>query len=203
MAQDQLLLEHYHDLDQHGKVLATYIWIDGTGEGLRGKTKTLDKTPSSAAKLPVWNFDGSSTGQSSGHNSDIYLKPVAIYKDPFMKAGNILVMCETLKPDDSPAETNHRDSCMKVMERCKDEKPWFGIEQEYTLMNLEGHPFGWPKNGYPGPQGPYYCSVGADRAYGRAIMEAHYKACLYAGIKICGTNAEVMPSEVKCVFVIL
>ena len=45
--------------------------------------------------------------------------------------------------------------------------------------------------------GPYYCGVGADRAYGRDIVEAHYRACLYAGIKIAGTNAEVMPAQVN------
>jgi glutamine synthetase len=45
--------------------------------------------------------------------------------------------------------------------------------------------------------GPYYCGVGADNAYGRDIMECHYKACLYSGVKICGTNAEVMPSQVN------
>merc|ERR1712187_830370 len=30
---------------------------------------------------------------------------------------------------------------------------------------------------------------------GRSIMEAHYEACLYAGITIAGTNAEVMPGQ--------
>lgn len=28
-------------------------------------------------------------------------------------------------------------------------------------------------------------------------MEAHYRACLYAGVNICGTNAEVMPAQVR------
>ena len=44
--------------------------------------------------------------------------------------------------------------------------------------------------------GPYYCGVGADKVYGRAILEAHYKACMYAGIDVSGSNAETMPAQV-------
>lgn len=44
-------------------------------------------------------------------------------------------------------------------------------------------------------QGPYYCGVGADKAIGRDIVDAHYKACIYAGIGISGVNGEVMPGQ--------
>ena len=189
------VFERFINLPQPSSVcLATYVWIDGSGEGLRGKTKTVYEFPKSVEELPVWNFDGSSTGQSTGRDSDIYLKPVAMYRDPFMPGDNILVMCETYGPSGKPTESNKRHSCLSVMDRTKSSKPWFGIEQEYTIYDLDGHPLGWPKGGYPGPQGPYYCAVGADKIFGRVIMDAHYKACLYAGIKISGTNAEVMPS---------
>nr|WON00873.1 glutamine synthetase 2 [Arma chinensis] len=177
------------------KIQAMYVWIDGTGEGLRAKTRTLDFIPTSVSELPIWNYDGSSTMQSEGANSDTYLYPVAMYRDPFRLGNNKLVLCDTYKYNKKPTATNHRQSCLDAMKKASDQKPWFGIEQEYTLLDMEGRPFGWPRNGYPGPQGPYYCGVGADKVYGRDIVEAHYRACLYAGINIAGSNAEVMPSQ--------
>jgi len=165
---------------------------------LRCKTRTLEADEAKSVEtLPIWNYDGSSTGQAAGHDSEVLLKPVRIYKDPFRPGPNILVLCSAITPDGKPVETNNRDDIVEVFEKVKDHHPWFGIEQEYTLFNKLGRPLGWPSsaNSYPAPQGPYYCSVGADNNFGRPIVEAHYRACLYAGVKIAGTNAEVMPGQ--------
>merc|ERR1712088_254898 len=92
--------------------------------------------------------------------------------------------------------SNTRHGAKAIFDQKLEEKPWFGIEQEYTLFEKDGRtPLGWPSGGYPGPQGPYYCSAGTDCSFGRSIMEAHYEACLFAGIEISGTNAEVMPGQ--------
>ncbi|NXX95355.1 GLNA synthetase, partial [Centropus bengalensis] len=192
---NKLVREQYVRLPQDGLVQVTYVWIDGSGEGVRCKSRTLDKEPKSIEDVPEWNFDGSSTAQAEGSNSDMFLVPVCMFRDPFCLDPNKLVLCEVLKYNRKPAETNLRHTCKKVMDLVKDNHPWFGMEQEYTLLGINGHPYGWPDNGFPGPQGPYYCGVGADKVYGRDIVESHYKACLYAGVKICGTNAEVMPSQ--------
>ena len=69
-------------------------------------------------------------------------------------------MAETYNNDGTPNKTNHRAAASKIMEAAAAEVPWFGIEQEYTLMGLDGRPFGWPAGGFPGPQGPYYCGAG-------------------------------------------
>ncbi len=52
-----------------------------------------------------------------------------------------------------------------------------------------------PKDGYPAPQGPYYCSVGADRAAGREIVEEHLELCLQAGLNVEGINGEVLKGQ--------
>jgi glutamine synthetase len=173
-----------------------YIWIGGSGQDLRCKTRTMYTVPKSCADLPDWNYDGSSTGQAPGDDSEVIIKPRAIFKDPFRGEPHLLVMCDCYTPDGDPIPTNTRYDAVLTMDRVKNDHPWFGIEQEYTLFEVDKRtPFGWPRMGYPGPQGPYYCGVGADRAFGRAVVEAHYRACLYAGVKIAGCNAEVMAGQ--------
>ena len=171
---------------------AEYIWIDGTEPTprLRSKTKILadDK------ELPIWGFDGSSTNQAPGSNSDCVLQPVASYPDPIRGGDDVLVMSEVLLPDMTPHETNTRALLRPVAEQFADQEPIFGIEQEYTFFR-EGRPLGFPPNGFPAPQAFYYCGVGADEVFGRDVVEAHLEACLDAGLGISGINAEVMPGQ--------
>ena len=185
--------------------VAEYVWIDGSGIVMRSKCRTLLGQVNSLADLPEWNYDGSSCYQASTENSEIIMKPVAYYRDPFRKGNHVMVMTETYRWKDGtcteliPSNTNFRVHAKAIFDEAAHEEPWFGIEQEYSLIGTKTKfttwPLGWPSNGYPGPQGPYYCSVGSSNCFGRVIADAHYRACLYAGIQMSGTNAEVMPGQ--------
>ena len=143
---------------------------------------------------PIWGFDGSSTNQAPGSNSDCVLKPVFVCPDPIRGGKNKLVLNEVLTIDMKPHPSNTRAANVATAKKYASHDIWFGIEQEYTFF--EGSkPLGWPDNGFPAPQGPYYCGVGADEVFGREIVEAHTDACLVAGLAISGTNGEVMPGQ--------
>jgi len=175
---------------------AEYIWIDGTEPTplLRSKTKILKD---GVTTPPEWGFDGSSTEQATGDKSDCGLKPVFWCPDPIRGGKNILVLCEVILAQTSePHPTNTRAACVAAAEKYKSAEMIYGIEQEYTMMRVDGTPFGFPAGGgMPAPQGPYYCGVGAGRVVGRQIIEEHTEACMEAGLLIEGTNAEVMPGQ--------
>lgn len=174
------------------KTKLEYIWLDGykPTQSLRSKTKIVSDFGGSLSDCPLWSFDGSSTEQAPGGSSDCILKPVAIFPDPARKNG-YLVMNEVLNADGTPHESNGRATIED-----DDNDFWFGFEQEYFLWNPETNkPIGFPANGFPGPQGPYYCSVGAKNAFGRDIIEEHLDLCLEAGINVEGINAEVATGQ--------
>lgn len=171
---------------------AHYIWLDGQTPTakMRGKTRIIP----TGEEPPVWGFDGSSTEQAVGHASDCVLKPVFVCPDPIRGGDNKLVLCEVFNTDMTPHASNTRAHLRSIAEQTASEEPWFGIEQEYTFFD-GSRPLGWPKNGFPAPQGGYYCGVGADEVFGREIVEDHLDACLDAGLQISGINAEVMPAQ--------
>ena len=143
---------------------------------------------------PVWGFDGSSTNQAPGDQSDCVLRPVNSVADPIRGGNDRLVMCEVLLTDMSPHPSNTRASCARVAAEVESEDYLFGLEQEYTFFD-GARPLGFPEHGFPAPQGGYYCGVGDDEVFGRPIVEAHLNAALTAGLGISGINAEVMPGQ--------
>ncbi len=171
---------------------AMYIWSDGTKPTplLRSKTKVLPD----GVEPPIWGFDGSSTNQAAGSASDVVLNPVKIIPDPIRGGNDVLVLCECLNTDMTPHESNTRRACVEAAEKYAEFESWFGLEQEYTFLE-DGHPYGFPKGGYPAPQGPYYCGVGSADIFGRDVVDHHSQACIEAGLDISGTNAEVMMGQ--------
>lgn len=169
-----------------------YVWLDGykPTQSLRSKTKVEANFSGKLEDCHLWSFDGSSTGQAYGGHSDLLLKPVYIITDPQRKNGYV-VMCEVMKADGMPHESNGRATIED-----DDNDFWFGFEQEYFLWTSSNNkPLGFPTSGYPAPQGPYYCSVGANNAFGRNIIEEHLDVCLDAGLTIEGINAEVAAGQ--------
>ncbi len=171
-----------------------YIWLDGytPTQSLRSKTMVRSDFGGTLEECPNWVFDGSSTEQAPGGSSDCILKPVMIIPDPD-KANGYLVMCEVLNADGTPHESNGRAT---IDEGDDDTDFWFGFEQEYFLWDPETNlPPGFPPGGYPPPQGPYYCSVGAKNAYCRNMIDEHLDICLEAGLNVEGINAEVAAGQ--------
>ena len=180
-------------MNNDDKIIAEYIWLGGNGE-LRSKAKTLSFKDWTPETLPPWDYDGSSTGQAPGNNSEIIIIPRAIFLCPFREGKNILVMCDTYEQNGKPLDSNHRYPANELFNKNLNSEPWFGIEQEFFIFdNKTGKPTGFSQE--MNPQGQYYCSVGTNNAIGREIVETHYSYCLYAGVSISGVNAEVAPGQ--------
>ena len=156
------------------KTVLEYVWLDAN-EKLRSKIKVAEGNISTLDEVPIWSYDGSSTDQAPGDHSDVTLTPVKLYPNPFIFDA-LLVMCSTEKRE----AITFDDS----------DDYWFGFEQEYFITNGTGKPLGWA-NGEPGPQGPYYCGIGASKVAGRHVVSDHMTKCIDANIDITGTNAEV------------
>ena len=193
------------------KILLEYVWIDAN-DNTRSKTKIINKNAKiTLENISEWNFDGSSTGQAEGRDSDILIRPCAIFLNPFVDyIEAYLVLCDCWNKDGSTHVTNKRVKLVETYQKCANEEPWVGIEQEYVMFGRTSHynpnslsnlitniPYKWLKHDEPGsgPQGPYYCSVGGEVCFGRKISDKHLELCLKAGLDICGTNAEVMASQ--------
>ena len=203
--------------------IAEYIWTDQKAY-FRSKARTITmnipdgKEPKNRLQLEQilkdpglyneWSYDGSSTGEADGNFSEIILKPVAVFMDPFRRAPNVLVLCDTYNPaTNEPMPTTHRPWAKKLFNKDLNKHPWYGLEQEFFIMQPQKNmssvgtvPLGFSRNEYEpkykiNPQGQYYCSVGSNNAFGRVITDEAYKLCLESGVNASGMNAEVAPGQ--------
>jgi glutamine synthetase len=185
------------------KIIVEYIWIGGNSE-LRSKTRVLNVTDDEYndclnISLPEWNYDGSSTCQASGSDTEVIIKPQKICRCPFRRNGNnLLALCDTYDSDGVPLPTNTRYHAAKIFEQKPEEDIWFGNEQELFFMDAQTNlPLG--ANGeIPTKMGQYYCSVGALNAFGRPLAEEALDNMLFTGLTISGTNYEVSCAQFEC-----
>ena len=187
-------------------IVAEYVWLGGNNE-YRSKSRVLlNSNIKNLHDFPEWSYDGSSTGQANGDDSEVILKPCATFQDPFfvqkehIETYGVLVLCDTYTPDGEPLSNNHRKDAKELFDTKLKEKPWYGIEQEFYLTKQSSQyssetsetPLGME---LAQTQGQYYCSVGANNAFGRTVTNEAYLMCLKAGIKVSGMNAEVAPGQ--------
>ena len=184
-----------------------YVWLGGNNE-FRSKVRIMNfddnnVTPKQLLErgtFPEWNYDGSSTGQATGDKSEVVLRPCACFRYPliggvFFKL-KYIVLCETYTPAGEALPNNHRPWAKKIFDKYTEQIPWYGIEQEYFLIDPKtSKPLGWPEEAENACQGQYYCSVGADNAFGRDTALKHLSICLDGEIKLSGINAEVAPGQ--------
>lgn len=169
-----------------------YVWIDNDFK-LRSKVKVMYNTEiNNIEDIPVWNYDGSSTGQAEGNDSEVIIYPRSMFTsrhDIF----HVLVLCDTYTPENTALLTNNREQANYIFNKKLEEEPWFGIEQEYFIIDPKTNkPLGFDENK---KQGQYYCSVGAENAFGRKIAEEHLLECINYGVIVSGMNAEVAPGQ--------
>lgn len=178
--------------------LVDYIWLGGENE-IRTKSRTLRidrNTPPTLSDIPTWNYDGSSTSQApSDGDTEVTLVPVYIktgpcfHYRPFTYA--CIVVCATYYSDGKPLPNNHYQFANKIFSQKTEEEPWFGLEQEYFIMdNYSRQPIGLYDH-INTQQGQFYCGVGGLNSYGRGIVSQHYGECLKYDLQISGVNQEV------------
>ena len=102
---------------------------------MRSKTKVLQKPIPIGGDFPDWSFDGSSTEQAEGSNSDCILRPCFSCPDPIRGGDNVLVLCEVMDAMGEAHPTNSRAQLRQVLDSSVEkEDPWFGFEQVWHTL---------------------------------------------------------------------
>ncbi len=196
-------------------IIVEYVWLDAD-DNFRSKIRTM-----SALYQFDWNFDGSSTGQATTESSEVILKVVSQFNHPFINDG-FLFLCATYDINGKPLSNNYYDKANEIFNtdnKCSELKPWFGLEQEYFMydknltINNKDYEFD-PTLGHNNSMNhsssinnnyskslkiinsnKFYCSpINQDPDEVKISIE-HLEACIKAGIRISGNNAEVVQHQ--------
>ena len=103
----------------------------------------------------------------------------------------MLVLCDTYDTFGSPLKCNYRHKAEKIFNSDLEQKPFFGLEQEFFIVFGERHDNLVATNF---KEGYHYCGR-STQWLEREIMETHLKMCIETGIKISGINAEVSDGQ--------
>jgi glutamine synthetase len=180
-------------MNRNNTTILEYLWLDGNSIR-RSKTRIINYNIRTIYDIPIWNCDGSSTGQAdSNGNTEVILSPCNFFINSIINVNSIncdsyIVLCETLDVDMKPLPSNHRRNAVKIFNRGLDEEPWFGIEQEYIMIHKNVN------DNNTIVEGRHYCGTQLN-SIERQIAEEHMRACLYAKIKYAGLNSEVTQSQ--------
>ncbi len=176
-----------------------YVWIDGD-YGLRSKMKCITNINEENINLNdyeklKWNYDGSSTDQAETKSSEVILNPVKLYENKYKDyqyykefgSNNIkhyLLLCESVNENGEAVKCNNYQYAKSIFdnEESINNKPWFGLEQEYFMITNDEK--------IQNNHGYHYCGK-ADSNIERQIAEEHMKLCVETGIQISGINSEV------------
>jgi glutamine synthetase len=111
-------------------IVAEYVWIGGSGsaEDLRSKARTLTGPIYGIQDIPEWSYDGSSCGQATADSSDVKLKPVHMFPDPFRGNPHILVLCESIDSQNIPIASNFRHYADELTKLVQINDIWIGFE---------------------------------------------------------------------------
>ena len=176
------------------KFIIEYVWIGGYKE-LRSKTRVIERDNiNSIEDIPKWNYDGSSTKQADGHDSEVIIRPIGLYNHYNNSDRYRIVLCDTWLPNGNPHSTNTRKIALDILEKESQNKPLFGIEQEFFVLDSNGNPIGFNDKI---PQGQFYCGVGHSNAIGKRFLDDVLERCIDSGVEVTGSNLEVCAGQME------
>lgn len=198
--------------------LFEYLWLD-INQHMRSKIRRVDleldyyvnlstvffdkeELDKFIKDIPLWSYDGSSTGQCQTAFSEVILSPVNIIKHPFLKPSTrggipILVLCEGYKDLSLNEPINGNDRCeyIQKMKTINAHDIWFGLEQEFFLFDkTTKQPIHWEEIRH-NSQGEYYCGVNRSSLKEHTFIHEFMNKSIECGLKISGINQEVAPCQ--------